>query len=81
MTAFNSTVFNLFGATPHAAWVRVTKSGTSIQVRYSVDGRSWVRVASFTDAVGATRIGLGVTEDASNLGLARLRVGYFRKVA
>lgn len=81
VSTFNSTVFSLFGATPHAAWVRVTKAGTAIQVRYSVDGRSWVRVASFTDAVGATRIGLGVTEDASNLGLARLRVGYFRKIA
>lgn len=62
------------------AFLRVVKSGTTLEFWFSSDGIAFQRVLTTTDAVSATRIGLLVNENMST-GLCTMYVDYFRKVA
>ena len=62
------------------AFVKVTKSSTSIGVWFSEDGVGWINYYNFTEDVSATRIGLGVN-DLTNTTKTKLHVDYFRKTA
>jgi hypothetical protein len=80
VSSFNSTVINIANELMNSAYLRIVKSGTSLEAWASEDGRGWQRLGTLTDAVTPTRIGLGVNE-SNNAGLTKLHVDYFRKVA
>lgn len=79
VAAFQSTLASPLVAV-NTLWLRVAKTGTTLEYFVSNDGIGWRRLYTHTDPVGATRIGIGVTE-GNNTGLTRLHVAYFRKVA
>jgi hypothetical protein len=82
VTTFNSNVQanGVARPAPTSIYLRVTKSGTTLGFWYSEDGVGWVRSATITDAVSATRIGVAAT-DVGSTGIAKVHVDYFRKVA
>lgn len=84
VTTWNNTPFSYTLNSKHQMliYLRIVRSGTSLEFWASGDGIGWVRHFTVTDAVGATKIGLAVNENTgSNQGLTKLHCDYFRKVA
>lgn len=79
-SSFNSTVASIGTLMTTNVYLRIVKSGTTIDAWWSVDGIGWRRLSTFTDAVSADRIGLGVYE-TKNSGATNMHVDYFRKTA
>jgi hypothetical protein len=86
VTSFHSvlsyfgSVSQLFTLNTIYARVKYISASTLIEVWISCDGIAWTRLISFTDAVGHTKVGLGISEE-NNGGDSNMYCDYFRRIA
>lgn len=66
--------------TNNQVYLRVDMTGTTISFWISNDGIAWIRLGTFTDAVGVTRVGF-VCNENNNTGLTRLFARWFRRLS